>query len=99
MPKIQVDLRSGHKIYALVVSRCRSAILCRTVYVCAEDLERIVRTYDDGGDNVAVARQLSIPTEDDGLVNCGPAHSFVYLIGLTLHMRIAEYRTWAYNKR
>ena len=60
-------------------------ILCRTV--CAEDRERIARAYNDGGDNVAVARQLSIQS-NDGLVNFGPAHSFVYLFGLTLHMPV-----------
>ena len=58
MLDIQVDLRSGHKMYALIVSRCRSVILCRTV--CAEDRKRIARAYNDGGDNVAVARQLNI---------------------------------------
>ena len=43
------------------LSLCQDAavpILCRTV--CAEDRERIARAYNDGGDNVAVARQLNI---------------------------------------
>ena len=71
-----------------------SAILCRTV--CAKDRERIARAYNDGGGQ----RRRSPATEhtgDDGLVNGGPAHSFVYLFGLTLHMRIAEYRAWPLN--
>ena len=97
VPGIQVDLRSGHKIYALIVSRYRSAI---TVPYCECGGPWAYRQGVQWRKGQRRRRPATEHTEDNGLVYCGPAHSFfVYLFGLALHMRVAEYRTWPHNNR